>query len=143
MTGPRRSESTAREKREEEEQLELASVDSKKIRDGQEGRERTAHSEDMSLAPVQSNRKSLKSVRSRHSQAGADGYTYFANSDDDEERQQQVKRSAGDGKETTAAPDEPYLVRFDGDTDPMNPRSMAKWRRWVIVLIVASSSLCV
>ncbi|PVH92613.1 MFS transporter [Periconia macrospinosa] len=159
----RRSESTAREKQEEEQ--DSVSVNSEKLRDGlgngglekddedaqainPPGKERAAsrrgeEEEHIGLAPVQSNRKSLRSVKSHHSQAGADGYTYFANHDDDEERQQQMKRSGGDGKDNSAAPDEPYLVRFDGDTDPMNPRSMAKWRRWVIVLICASSSLCV
>ncbi|KAG9577133.1 MFS general substrate transporter, partial [Aureobasidium melanogenum] len=31
----------------------------------------------------------------------------------------------------------------DGDDDPMNPRSMAYARKWIIVIIVSASSLCV
>lgn len=36
-----------------------------------------------------------------------------------------------------------FEVAWDGDDDPMNPRSMAYARKWVIVLIVSASSLCV
>jgi len=39
--------------------------------------------------------------------------------------------------------EQPYLVTWDGDADPENPRSMSKLRRWAIVLICAASSLCV
>ncbi|KAF4632729.1 hypothetical protein G7Y89_g5400 [Cudoniella acicularis] len=39
---------------------------------------------------------------------------------------------------------DPFEVRWDGgDNDPMNPRSMSMARRWLIVLIVSASSLCV
>ncbi|KUL81440.1 hypothetical protein ZTR_09543 [Talaromyces verruculosus] len=38
----------------------------------------------------------------------------------------------------------PYEVRWDDrDSDSMNPRSMDTWRKWVTVLIVSASSLCV
>ncbi|MCJ1395277.1 hypothetical protein MMC18_008161 [Xylographa bjoerkii] len=36
-----------------------------------------------------------------------------------------------------------FEVGWDGDDDPMNPRSMSTGRKWLIVLIVSSSSLCV
>lgn len=36
-----------------------------------------------------------------------------------------------------------YLVKWDGDNDPACPRSMSKLRRWIIVLICGSSSVCV
>ena len=36
-----------------------------------------------------------------------------------------------------------YEVNWDGDHDPMNPRSMSKPRKWLIVIIVSMSSLCV
>lgn len=36
-----------------------------------------------------------------------------------------------------------FKVQWDGDNDPMNPRSMGKARKWVIVLVVSTSSLCV
>jgi hypothetical protein len=35
------------------------------------------------------------------------------------------------------------LVAFDGETDPLSPRSMGKLRKWMITLIVSASSLCV
>ena len=37
-----------------------------------------------------------------------------------------------------------YEVRWDGgDSDPLNPRSMTMARKWLIVIIVSLSSLCV
>jgi hypothetical protein len=69
--------------------------------------------------------ESLRRTESHHSRAGADGYTW-----------------RGDGPQT-AVVEEPYLVAFDGDADPECPRSMSTLRRWMIVLICASSSLCV
>ncbi|RDW85507.1 MFS general substrate transporter-40 [Coleophoma crateriformis] len=39
---------------------------------------------------------------------------------------------------------DPFDVRWDGgDNDPMNPRSMHHLRKWVVVIIVSLSSLCV
>lgn len=39
---------------------------------------------------------------------------------------------------------DPYDVVWDGgDADPMNPRSMSLARKWLVVLIVSASSLCV
>ncbi|KAH8816073.1 major facilitator superfamily domain-containing protein [Xylogone sp. PMI_703] len=39
---------------------------------------------------------------------------------------------------------DPFEVRWDnGEQDPMNPRSMAHARKWLVVLIISSSSLCV
>lgn len=39
---------------------------------------------------------------------------------------------------------DPWEVRWDGgDNDPANPRSMTMARRWIIVIIVSASSLCV
>ena len=34
-------------------------------------------------------------------------------------------------------------VTWDGEDDPMNPRSMGKARKWLIVLIISGTSLCV
>ncbi|CAD0087715.1 unnamed protein product [Aureobasidium vineae] len=36
-----------------------------------------------------------------------------------------------------------FEVTWDGDDDPMNPRSMPYVRKWIIVIIVSASSLCV
>lgn len=39
---------------------------------------------------------------------------------------------------------DPYEVRWNGgDSDPLNPRSMPLWRKWVIVGITSFGSLCV
>jgi hypothetical protein len=35
-----------------------------------------------------------------------------------------------------------FLVTWSGKDDPENPRNLSKWRKWVIVLIVASVALC-
>jgi hypothetical protein len=79
--------------------------------------------------------KSLKRIESHHSRAGADGYTWHQDGDESLQRPNRVK-------EGVVTP-EPYLVSFDGDADPENPRSMSTLRRWIIVLICAASSLCV
>lgn len=78
---------------------------------------------------------SLKKVRSHHSRAGGDGYTFF-----DAEPPNTHRSTIS--KPGTAA-EEPYLVAWDGDADPLNPRSMTTLRRWMIVLICSASSLCV
>ena len=74
----------------------------------------------------------LTQTRSHRSVAGGDGYTVFSEDDDDD------RRRDGD-----TAPREFVVTWEGGDSDPMNPRSMSKLRRWLIVLIVSSSSLCV
>jgi hypothetical protein len=39
---------------------------------------------------------------------------------------------------------DPYEVRWEGgDSDPLNPRSMTMARKWLVVIIVSLSSLCV
>ncbi|KAJ5724933.1 hypothetical protein N7493_006661 [Penicillium malachiteum] len=50
----------------------------------------------------------------------------------------------GDAEEEAqeAPGEEGYTVRWD-ENDPMNPRSMSKARRWMIVIIVSMGSLCV
>ena len=68
------------------------------------------------------------------SRAGGDGYTCL---DPDTNVQGPNKSKPG------AVLEQPYLVTWDGDADPENPRSMTMLRRWAIVLICATSSLCV
>jgi hypothetical protein len=36
-----------------------------------------------------------------------------------------------------------FEVAWDGDDDPMNPRSMPFARKWIIIIILSASSLCV
>lgn len=53
---------------------------------------------------------------------------------------------AGAGENSNLEDDQmdPFEVGWDGgDDDPMNPRSMPKWRKWVIVGITSFGSLCV
>ncbi|KAI9818934.1 MAG: hypothetical protein M1827_007756 [Pycnora praestabilis] len=73
-----------------------------------------------------------QSTRSGHSYGGGDGFSCHS----DEERQ-----SPGDSP--TQDPEKAFEVHWDGDEDPMNPRSMSKPRKWLIVMIVSMSSLCV
>jgi multidrug resistance protein len=82
-----------------------------------------------------SRQKSRQSLQSHRSHAGADGYTCFS---DDPER---PNIPTGD----TAHEDDQHrlTVTWDGDSDPMNPRSMSKLRKWIILLVVSSCSLCV
>ncbi|KAH7119772.1 major facilitator superfamily domain-containing protein [Dendryphion nanum] len=91
--------------------------------------------------------KSLRSIHSHRSYAANDGYTYF--SDDSTPH-----RNASTHGATTAPHEDddaehdtpnPFLVTWGelGDRDPLNPRSMSKLRRWIVVLILSASSLCV
>jgi hypothetical protein len=78
--------------------------------------------------------RSLRTTRSHQSRAGGDGYTCF-----DAEPDNTRPNNSKPGVVT----EQPYLVTWDGDADPENPRSMSNLRRWVIVLICSASSLCV
>lgn len=40
-------------------------------------------------------------------------------------------------------PNKQFEVGFDGDSDPMNPRSFSKTRKWLIVTIISAGSTCV
>lgn len=48
-----------------------------------------------------------------------------------------------DDQESGELPDGTVECKWDGDNDPMNPRSMSRGRKWLIVLIVSGTSLCV
>ena len=78
-----------------------------------------------------SQRYSVKLSRS-HSYGNGYGCTTFH---DDEEGSE----NAGNGRD----PHKQFEVRFDGDSDSLNPRSFSKIRKWTIVLIVSAGSTCV
>lgn len=40
-------------------------------------------------------------------------------------------------------PNKQFEVGFDGDSDPLNPRSFSKTRKWLIVAIISAGSTCV
>ena len=80
--------------------------------------------------------KSHISTRSQRSYAGADGYTRFS-----EENRVETSPVGKEGAESNQ--DGEIIVGWDGDDDPMSPRSMGIARKWLIVLILSASSLCV
>jgi hypothetical protein len=74
------------------------------------------------------------SSRSRY-HGGQDGYSVFTNDDEPD--------NVIDEPEVMAS-DNDFLVKWDGgDADPLNPRSEGKLRKWLIVLVISMSSLCV
>jgi len=87
-----------------------------------------------SLRPATLHPNTLQQVHSHRSYAAGDGYTYI---NEDEER---PKIPSGD---IAADAEKQFEVTWDSDDDPMNPRSMPKLRRWLIVLVVSASSVCV
>jgi hypothetical protein len=51
----------------------------------------------------------------------------------DEEKQESAKQVSGTE----------FLVQWDGDNDPLNPRSLSPSRKWFIVFVVSMGSLLV
>jgi len=76
--------------------------------------------------------KSSYSLRSQRSYGGQDGYTCHT---------EDIPAQADAEKHDD--PDNEFLVSWDGDSDPMNPRSKSKFQKWVIVILVCMGSLCV
>jgi hypothetical protein len=79
---------------------------------------------------------SSHSISSQRSYAGGDGYTCFAESEENR---------AASRQQAVLEEERKFEVNWEGsvDEDPESPRKMNKLRRWAIVLIVSSSSLCV
>lgn len=76
-------------------------------------------------------------TRSRQlSYGGEDGFSCFQDND----LENFVQNRAGDPIKDE---EKRWYVKWDEPNDPQNPRSMATARKWVIVLIMASSALCV
>ncbi|KAI9877664.1 MAG: hypothetical protein M1830_003183 [Pleopsidium flavum] len=73
------------------------------------------------------------SLHTSRSYGGGDGYGCM--NDDEQGGSQDDERPHDTEKE--------FEVHWDGEDDPMNPRSISKLRKWLIVIIVSSSSLCV
>jgi hypothetical protein len=49
----------------------------------------------------------------------------------------------GGGLQEAGRPKEDFDVQWDGDHDPMDPRNMGTARKWMVVVILSTSSLCV
>ena len=90
---------------------------------------------DPCLRPPARSTRSHSSARSQRSYT--DGYAHFEHTDDAEKQKQaaEMGEAADTGKE--------FEVAFDGDSDPMSPRNKTTLRKWGIVLIGSSCSLCV
>lgn len=56
-------------------------------------------------------------------------------------------RGGGDGSmsssSSTSAGGEEFEVKWEGQDDPGNPRSMSKFRKWLCTWVVSLGSLCV
>lgn len=62
----------------------------------------------------------------------------------DEDRNSAEGREVADIEASGQSEKDPFEVRWDGgDSDPMCPRSMSMAQKWLIVIIVSASSLCV
>lgn len=114
-------------------------VDQGEAKEEEEEERRTASvADERTIQPPRptklSHLRSASSTRSQRSYAGQDGYTRFS---EDEENQ------LADGERVGAGSEKEFEVTWDGDDDPLNPRSKATARKWLIVLIVSGSSLCV
>lgn len=78
---------------------------------------------------------------------GADGRAVRHSRDSDTDEPERP-RSKDEESGITAVGDDgvnekEFEVTWDGDDDPMNPKSMAYARKWIIVVILSASSLCV
>ena len=74
------------------------------------------------------------SVNLQRSRSYGNGYgcTTF---NDDEETTKNPEKERG--------PNKHFEVQFDGDSDPLNPRSFSTVRKWTIVIIISAGSTCV
>ncbi|KAK1988121.1 major facilitator superfamily transporter [Colletotrichum cereale] len=96
---------------------------------------------DSGFEPIRTGARSTTTTPSaRHSRSLSRPRSHNGYSCDD------YHHSDDDGPQRGAAEkeDDPYEVGFDGgDGDPMCPRSMGKFRKWLVVSIVSCASLCV
>jgi hypothetical protein len=52
-------------------------------------------------------------------------------------------RVARSSDEEKGLPSKSYLVEWDGDSDPLDPRNFSPWRKWTYVAVVSMGSLLV
>ncbi|RMY75434.1 hypothetical protein D0862_13931 [Hortaea werneckii] len=86
--------------------------------------------------PVQQTR-SRSSARSHKSYT--DGYTHFTGDEDEEEAQPRGQDKRAVDRDD---PEKQFEVKFD-EGDAMNPKNKPTPRKWLVVVIIAFSSLCV
>lgn len=95
--------------------------------------ERDVPVEGAAAAPDLSLRRGT-SANIQRSRSYGNGYGCTTFNDDEESSKDEEK-----GQD----PDKQFEVRFEGESDPMNPRSFSKSRKWAIVIIVSAGSTCV
>jgi hypothetical protein len=54
---------------------------------------------------------------------------------------QPASLSGGEKAVPSRPADEALLVEWDGDDDPLNPRSFSSFRKWLIIFIVSMGTL--
>jgi hypothetical protein len=54
---------------------------------------------------------------------------------------QPASLSGGEKAVPSRPADEAFLVEWDGDDDPLNPRSFSSFRKWLIIFIVSMGTL--
>lgn len=89
------------------------------------------------LRPPLKQTQSRSSARSHTSYT--DGYTHFGQEEDEERSNKEAAATAGVG----VSSGKEFEVGFDGDSDPLSPKNKSTLRKWLIVIIVSASSLCV
>ena len=93
---------------------------------------------DRSRSPTLMGDNTPKDDASGSSEKEKDGTSSPFPPPDDVEKALQQRKMEEDGE---AGPS--FEVKFSGDDDPRSPKSLPTLRKWIIVLIVASTSLCV
>jgi hypothetical protein len=83
-------------------------------------------------------RNHARSLRSISRTRSNNGYGCDGNEDS-------MQEDGGDAEAGGAhAEKDPFEVHWEGgDSDPLNPRSMTMARKWIVVIVVSTSSLCV
>lgn len=82
--------------------------------------------------------RSLYPTQSHQSTGGEDGYSVRRNEESEDDGLSIDANESPEQKE-----EREFEVKWDSENDPMNPRCKKKWRKWLIVIIVAACSLCV
>ena len=86
------------------------------------------------LTPAVS-RKSKAASHLSHSRSYVDGHGHYSRHEDDLDEPE--------NRDDNAEEKDYIEVKWDGDEDPLNPRNMRTWRKWVVVFTLAFGSLCV
>ena len=112
------------------------------------------------LTPVSTRRSGRRrpSATLSRSRSHIDGHSHYNTRDDDSSEEGDENRSgqqqsdktgpSQNGTEQSQSPvnnekTDHIEVEFDGKDDPMNPKNMSKFRKWLVVITLAWGSMCV